>query len=482
MSQTKVLLIEDTHSLSMLYRQYLVDEDIALTSVETGREGFAVIDRDPPDLILLDIALPDVNGLEILRYVHDRENPIAVVVITANGSIKLAVEAMREGAYDFLVKPFNAERLKLAVRSATTKPAGDVAPLKASQSDVNGKGRFGFIGRSAAMEHVYRTIDSSSPSKATLFITGESGTGKELCAEAIHHCSPRRGHPFVAINCGAIPRELMESEIFGHRKGAFTGAYDDREGAAQLAHTGTLFLDEICEMDLDLQTKLLRFIQTGAYQRVGDANPRQVDVRFVCATNRDVLTEVRAGRFREDLYYRLHVIPLQMPPLRDRGDDILAIAEHLLKLYSREEGKAFSEFDWEAKNTLIAYPWPGNVRQLQNVVRNSVVLNEGTVVTHAMLPPPLNAFSLKFIPEVSHALHTHDLTRSGSRPSGRDEGSENAFLPSEKTEIRELWEMERDIIEHTIGLCDGNIPQAAGFLGIAPSTIYRKKASWEEMR
>ena len=462
-----VLLIEDTLSLARLYEQYLDGVDVEVVSVETGRDGLAIIDSTPPDLVLLDIALPDVNGLDILRHINEEAIDATVVVITANGSINVAVEAMREGAYDFLVKPFSAERLRVTVKNGLERRHLTELIDRYKES---ARGTYeGFIGVSPAMQGVYKTIEAASASKATVFITGESGTGKELCAEAIHNQSTRTKGPFIALNCGAIPRELMESEIFGHRKGSFTGAHEDREGAAQVAHGGTLFLDEICEMDLDLQTKLLRFIQTGTYQRVGDTATRKVDVRFVCATNKDALKEVEAGNFREDLYYRLHVIPISMPPLRDRGDDVLEIGRQFLSEYAQEEGKQFGSFNRDVELLLRSYDWPGNVRQLQNVIRNIVVLNDGDAVSVEMLPPPLNT--------VRPSVGLADPQRSGGDPAAVPATA----APRTKAEIRELWEVERETIENAITICGGNIPQAAGYLGIAPSTIYRKRMAWESM-
>jgi DNA-binding NtrC family response regulator len=314
-----------------------------------------------------------------------------------------------------------------------------------------------------AMQAVYRIIESAAPSKATVFITGESGTGKEVCAEAIHQCSPRREQPFIALNCAAIPHDLMESEIFGHVKGSFTGAQGDRKGAASLADGGTLFLDEICEMDLDLQSKLLRFIQTGTLQRVGSGKLETVDVRFICATNRDPLLEVKAGRFREDLYYRLHVIPLYLPPLRERGEDILLLARSLLQNYAKEENKRFRDFDAAAARVLLDYPWPGNVRELQNVVRNIVVLNDKELVSPDILPPPLNGVRALAV-----------ATTAAQQPAA------TATTPAVGGPIRPLWLVEKEVIEQAIASCDGNIPKAAALLEISPSTIYRKKQGWEE--
>lgn len=413
-------------------------------------------------MVLLDLELPDMSGMDILQQITEQQLPCSVVVITAHGSVDVAVEAMRLGAFDFLTKPFDGKRLCATVRNAFKHQ--QLSSLVAQYRENFERSSFaGFIGASMPMQAVYRIIESAAPSKATVFITGESGTGKEVCAEAIHQCSPRREQPFIALNCAAIPHDLMESEIFGHVKGSFTGAQGDRKGAASLADGGTLFLDEICEMDLDLQSKLLRFIQTGTLQRVGSGKLETVDVRFVCATNRDPLVEVKAGRFREDLYYRLHVIPLSLPPLRERGEDILLLARNLLQSYAKEESKRFKDFDAEAARVLLDYPWPGNVRELQNVVRNIVVLNDRELVSPDILPPPLNG-SRGALP----------LAVSAPAPVGSTEPVMS------NAPIRPLWLVEKETIEQAIASCDGNIPKAAALLEISPSTIYRKKQSWEE--
>ena len=369
---------------------------------------------------------------------------------------------MRLGAHDFIAKPVDAERLKVTLRN--TLQFRQLNMLVSRYQNEFQRERFeGFVGASLAMQQIYRTIETAASSRATIFITGESGTGKEVCAEAIHQCSPRRDQPFIALNCAAIPHDLMESEIFGHVKGSFTGAQGDRKGAASLADGGTLFLDEICEMDLDLQSKLLRFIQTGTLQRVGSGKVETVDVRFVCATNRDPLVEVKAGRFREDLYYRLHVIPLSLPPLRERGEDILLLARDLLLRYAKEEHKRFKDFDADAVRVLLDYPWPGNVRELQNVVRNIVVLNDRELVSKDILPPPLNGGRALAVPAAVEA--THEILAEPVQTA----------LP-----VRPLWLVEKEAIEQAIASCDGNIPKAAALLEISPSTIYRKKQGWEE--
>jgi DNA-binding NtrC family response regulator len=296
-----ILLVEDTLSLAAIYREYLGSEPVEVQAVATGKDAKESIAASPPDLVLLDLQLPDMDGGDILQWIIDQGFPTAVVIISAHGSVDIAVDMIRRGAVDFLEKPFDANRLCTTVRN-TLKHTRLKQLVDDLQLGLDRTTFQNFIGNSLPMQTVYRIIDAASPSKATVFITGESGTGKEVCAEAIHSTGPRSAKPFIAINCGAIPNELMESEIFGHTKGAFTGASADRKGAAALADQGTLFLDEIGEMDMDLQTKLLRFIQTGTFQRVGSSKTESVDIRFICATNKDPLAEVAAGRFREDLY------------------------------------------------------------------------------------------------------------------------------------------------------------------------------------
>jgi len=453
-----LLMVEDTASVAALYRSYLTPLGLDITIVGTGKDAIISLENRTPDLILLDLRLPDMTGMDVLSSVKLKYPDVPVIFMTAHGSIDTAVEAMRKGAQDFLIKPCEADRLRVTVNNAIRK----AGKLKALADQPGNNNYQGFIGSSQTMQAVYRTIDSAAPSKASVFITGESGTGKEVCAEAIHAASKRGDKPFIAINCAAIPKDLIESELFGHVKGAFTGASTDRQGAAELADGGTLFLDELCEMDLELQTKLLRFIQTGTFQKVGSSKMKSVDVRFVCATNRDPWTEVQEGRFREDLYYRLYVIPLHLPPLRDRDEDVVEIAYSLLGHMSTEEGKGFVRFSQQVVEKFVEYEWPGNVRQLQNVLRNVVVLNHGSEITFNMLPPPLN------LPLAS------DL----QRVNAVDDKSAKLSVD----EIRPLWITEKSAIEQAIDACDGNIPRAAGYLDVSPSTLYRKLQTWKEVQ
>lgn len=446
-----LLMVEDTASVAALYRSYLTPLGIDINIVGTGRDAINSLNHRTPDLILLDLRLPDMTGMDVLFAVKQSYPDVPVIFMTAHGSIDTAVEAMRHGSQDFLIKPCEADRLRVTVNNAIRK----ATKLKNESENPHNQNYQGFIGSSQTMQAVYRTIDSAASSKASIFITGESGTGKEVCAEAIHAASKRGDKPFIAINCAAIPKDLIESELFGHVKGAFTGAATDRQGAAELADGGTLFLDELCEMDLELQTKLLRFIQTGTFQKVGSSKMKSVDVRFVCATNRDPWKEVQEGRFREDLYYRLYVIPLHLPPLRERGEDVIEIAYSLLGFMSFEEGKGFVRFAPEVIDRFNQYEWPGNVRQLQNVLRNVVVLNNGKEISLNMLPPPLNR-------PIENQISLEKKRR--------EEISVQDIFP--------LWLTEKTAIEQAIKACDGNIPRAAGYLDVSPSTLYRKLQNW----
>ena len=458
-----VLLIEDSASLSALYEKYLQGEGYNATVFNAAKPALQWLESNTPDAILLDLKLPDQDGFEVLEQIKSKNIPSEVLIITAHGSVDTAVRAIRAGASDFLEKPFDAKRLQTSLKNVLEKSA-----LKREVEQIRQTfflDRFeGFIGASLEMQSVYKIIESAARSKATVFITGESGTGKEVCAEAIHKQSARRDGPFVPINCAAIPKDLMESEIFGHTKGAFTGAHKEREGAAGKADGGTLFLDEICELDLDLQSKLLRFIQTETFQKVGSDKSQNVDIRIVCATNRDPALEVREGRFREDLFYRLHVIPVSLPPLRSRDDDVLLLARHMLEKFSAEEGKSFRGFSEDAKNRLVHHNWPGNVRELQNVVRNAVVLNDD---------PFIEAEQLSILGAQQQPIPSQSTPETPAQPA-----TEQSLTISDG--VQPLWVVEKNAIQAAIAACEGNVPKAASLLEVSPSTLYRKLQSWED--
>lgn len=462
MSENTILLVEDQSALARTYRGFLRSEAYEIKHVENGAAALEALDGRP-QAVLLDLKLPDMNGLEILEIIGDRGLNLPVIVITAHGSMQTAIDAMRAGAADFLVKPFTADRLKVTLKNALEKQEL-TATVRKYKEEIDRRTFQGFIGSSLVMQAVYRAIESAARSKATVFFTGESGTGKEIAAHAIHDLSGRTG-AFVPLNCGAIPHDLMESEIFGHVKGAFTGALAEREGAARQAHKGTFFLDEVCEMDLQLQTKLLRFLQTGQFTKVGGSTLENVDVRIVCATNRDPRTEVQEGRFREDLYYRLHVIPVHMPPLRERGDDIIEIANHFFRHFAEQEEQDFERLSGDAETLLLRHPWPGNVRELENVVRNVIVMHQASVIEPDMLAA--------LIPDSHGNLPVRNQKTRSDRSPSMHQGLERLA-----EQIRPLAEVEKEAIENALDLCEEDVRKAAVLLGIAPATIYRKLKAW----
>ena len=466
-----LLLVEDTQSLQVLYRSVLARAGHEVASATTASDALRLFAQSEMNIVLLDLVLPDRDGLSLMKDMLDLRPDTAVIVMTAHGSVGRAVEAMRAGAHEFLVKPFDEARLLSAVANVAGGPVASspVAPAPrraaraqtASADSPDSLTGSGFIGSSEVMERLHQKINSVARSMATVFITGESGTGKELCALAVHGASPRAAGPFIALNCGAIPQDLLESEVFGHMKGSFTGAISDKPGAAAAADGGTLFLDEICEMAPALQTKLLRFLQTSTVVPVGATRPRKVNVRIICATNRDPLDAVRRGEFREDLYYRLFVVPLHMPPLRDRGEDVLEIAETALARFAREEGKPFDGLDGPVKALFRALPWPGNVRQVLNVIRNIVVLNDGGLVTLDMLPDTL------------------DRQIDAGAPTAIAPLPAPSALSLDDLIGRPLAEIERAVIEATLARHGGSVPRAARVLELSPSTLYRKIEGWK---
>ena len=452
-------------SLQLLYRAVIAATGCEVEVAATAEQGLASFAATRPPVVLLDLLLPDRDGLALMQDMLQLNPAARIVVITANGSINRAVDAMRAGAQDFLVKPVEEARLVLAVENALkgtaparSRPGAVPAPSTATRAAVvTGD----FVGSSDAMGRVQAKIRSVAQSMATVFITGESGTGKELCALAVHRQSARAGGPFIALNCGAIPQDLLESEVFGHIKGSFTGAISDKPGAAAAADGGTLFLDEVCEMVPALQTKLLRFLQTSTVQPVGATRPRKVNVRIVCATNRDPLDAVRRGQFREDLYYRLYVVPIHMPPLRDRAGDMIEIAEAALARFAAEEGRDFAGLSAPVEDLFRSHPWPGNVRQLLNVIRNVVVLNEGGEVTPDMLPD--------------------DLFTGRNAPGEAALPPAQTLLPTTDTDPLAgltLAEVERRAVLGALSRHKGSVPRAARELDVAPSTLYRKLAAW----
>ena len=462
-NNTLVYVVEDSHSSGALYCRQLEKAGFTTQHFFDGYSALAAIKKSMPAVIVQDVNLPDISGLEVLQFVRKQSKSAQVVIITSNSSIDIAVEAMRLGGFDFIEKPFSAARLVAAVINANKQTIKDLVTT-CHKTEMASLPKQDFIGESLAMQTVFRLLISASRSKASVFITGESGTGKEVCAQTLHNAGARRQEPFIAINCAAIPAELFESEFFGHVRGAFSGALTERKGAVEVANGGTLFLDEICEMEFALQAKLLRFLQTGTFCKVGSNELQQSDVRIVCATNRNPSAEVGEGRFREDLYYRLNVIPIKLPPLRERTNDILLLAKHFLQSKSAENSKAFQQLSPEVEQFFLNYDWPGNIRELQNTIENIVVMHDGIVVSPSMLPSDFG--------HVQHAPLNNAPTNNIKKSPSYAASSHHDIVP--------LWIVEKNTILSAIACCDGNIPLAAAYLGVSASTIYRKIKSWEQ--
>lgn len=444
-----ILLIEDTASLRIIYETHLRGAGLTVLSAGSAGEGLGLFRSPGAGVVLLDLMLPDRDGISVLQEMLAICPQAAVVVITADRSIDRAVAAMRAGAQDFLVKPVNEARLMAAIQNAR-RNATLALPPGAQEMRAPAPG---FIGQSETMQQVYARMRSSARSMAPVFITGESGSGKELCAQAIHALSPRgTAGAFVPLDCGAIPLDRLEIEVFGLSRG-LGGA--DKPGAAELADGGTLFLDEICELDLSLQCKLLRFLQSGTIRPLGAAEARKVDVRVIAASTRDPLVALREGRLREDLYYRLHVVPIALPPLRARREDIPEIARAALRHFATLEGRGFTRLSAGAEAALRAQDWPGNVRQLMNVMRSAAVMHDGPELTEAMLPADLAQTAAPL------QRATNDAVRA-----------DLAGLT--------LAEIERYAIEEALMRHDGSVPRAARELGVAASTLYRKLEAWKE--
>ena len=446
-----ILLIEDTSSMRAIYEAHLRRAGFATISAASAAEGLALFRQHEAPVVLLDLMLPDRDGIELMSDFFALRPATAVIVLTADRSIDRAVMAMRAGAQDFLVKPVSEHRLMSAIENALAEVT--LAPTADGDAPPGALGSL--IGGSPAMRAVYARIRAAARSMAPVCIVGESGSGKELCAQAVHQQSLRSCGPFVTFDCGAIPPERLDFELFGHRRGAFPGALADRPGAAERAEGGTLFLDEICELDPALQPKLLRFLQDGAIQPLGADRPQRIDVRIIAASTMPPLEAVRAGRLREDLYYRLVVVPISMPPLRMRREDILPIAEDLLRRYAALEGRSFERIAPDAQAVLCAQDWPGNVRELMNVLRAAVVMHDGVALEASMLPVDL---------------------RGGAPPAPADPAT-----PAPGTGApRSLAQIERDAIEAALARNGGSVPRAARDLDVAPSTLYRKLESWRK--
>jgi two-component system response regulator PilR (NtrC family) len=380
MTMDKILVVDDELSMREFLEILLDKQGYLVETAANGEEALQKLDAGDYDLVICDIMMPRVNGMEVLRKTRERDRGALVIMITAFASTESAVEAMKIGAYDYITKPFQVDEIKLVVAKALEK-ARLVRDNIRLQKEVESRYMFeNLVGASAQIQQVFDLIRHVAPTRSNVLVLGESGTGKELVARAIHFNSPRRDQPFVTVNCGAIPAELLESELFGHKKGAFTGAYADKRGLFEAANQGTVFLDEIGEAPLAIQVKLLRAIQDKTFKPVGGLQDVLVDARIVSASNRDLEAAVKTGSFREDLYYRLNVISILIPPLRDRREDITLLVRHFLARYAREVGKEIRGISADAERVLIDYDWPGNVRELENTIERAISLTHTDVI------------------------------------------------------------------------------------------------------
>jgi two-component system response regulator AtoC len=382
----RVLVVDDEENLRVVLRTLLRRHGYEVETAVSGEEALGMVDSFGPDVVLTDVRMPKMGGLDLLSTLKAKGNEATVIVMSAYGNMDLALEAMKAGAYDYVQKPFKPDEVVLALRKAEERELLR-RENRALRDEIRKEHRFeDILAKSARMQEIFRTISKIAEFKTTVLVTGESGVGKELVARALHRRSTRRGGPFVAVNCGAIPENLLESELFGHKKGAFTDAVHDRRGLFEEANGGTLFLDEIGELPLGLQVKLLRVLEDEKIRRLGEGRDMQVDVRIVAATHRDLHAETKAGRFREDLFYRLNVLPIHCPPLRERRDDIPLLIDHFVAKNNTRLGTSIRGLDTETRRLLYEYAWPGNVRELENTIERAMVLSEGEQIVAADLP------------------------------------------------------------------------------------------------
>jgi DNA-binding NtrC family response regulator len=456
--RSRVLIADDEVNLRRVLGAILEREGFEVLSAADGEEALALMPRGV-HTVITDLKMPRLDGMGLLRRVAADWPDVPVIMITAHGSVDNAVEAVKLGAFDYIEKPFEREQIKQVVHKAlaTFELARRSAPTPAEVSP--GSGRYHLVGKSAPIQQVYQIIDKVADTPSTVLITGESGTGKELIAKALHENSGRREGPFIKINCAAIPKTLMESELFGYEKGAFTGAVGSKPGRFELADKGTLFLDEIGEIPVEMQVKLLRVLQESEFERVGGIKTIKVDVRLIAATNRDLQKECAAGNFREDLYYRLNVVPIHIPPLRERREDIPLLVDHFIAKFNDRLKKAIEGVDAEALDRLVGHHWPGNIRELENVLERTILFCEGPCIHAGNLPAEIGATP----PSGPVAVA---LPEERSVPSG------DASL---KDIVRaETERVERELIVRALEETSGNVTQAARRLKISRKSLQNK--------
>jgi DNA-binding NtrC family response regulator len=440
----RVLIVEDDPATRVGLTELVGAWGFHTDAAANGEEALQKVTTFRPAIIVSDLVMPRMGGLELLRALKDQLSDLTLILLTAQGTVESAVEAIKEGAYDYLSKPVDPQRLKILLQKAVERQE-TLREVKHLRRQLREQGSFGrIVGNSPGIRSVYRVVEQAAPTNASVLIWGESGTGKELVAQTIHELSPRSSFPFVAINCAAIPETLLESEIFGHEKGAFTGAHDRRTGVFELAHRGTLFLDEIAEMQPATQVKLLRVLQERTFRRLGGRQEQTVDVRVIAATNMNPVDAVRNGKLREDLYYRLNVFAIELPPLRERREDVPLLIQRFLNEFNTINSKSVRAVDQDAMQILEQYPWPGNIRELRNVMERATILSDADFITTTHLPPLLVTKGEETLPTVTLSPGTT------------------------------VDEAERRLILLTLEHTRNNKTRAAEILGISLKTLHNK--------
>jgi DNA-binding NtrC family response regulator len=450
----KILVVDDEPLTRKSLYEILRHNGYSVSCAAEGNEALSLIEQEQPDIVITDLKMPHMDGITLLRKIKEMDSDIAVVLMSAYGSIETAVSAMKEGAFDYITKPILDSEISIVIeRIFEQRRILDENKFLRKRLEESKRSKFhDIIGRNEAMQKIYSLIETIAATNASVLIQGESGTGKRLIAQAIHCSDPnRKDMPFIEVSCGALPETLLESELFGHVKGAFTSAIKDRQGRFEAADHGTIFLDEIDTFSPKLQVKLLRVLQQGEFEKVGDTQTLRADVRVIAATNQDLKKLIKEGLFREDLYYRLNVIPIDLPPLRKRKDDLQLLVAHFMKKCSLKLRKQVDDISDDALGVLVGYDWPGNVRELENIIERAVILSKGTKLQKADLP--------EFLAE----------------GAGSPDGLAQAGVGSSERTLKDaLRESEKEIIQKTLSECGGNRKKAAQKLGINRTTLYNK--------
>ncbi|HOW56826.1 MAG TPA: sigma-54 dependent transcriptional regulator [Smithellaceae bacterium] len=444
----KILIVDDELNMRLVLSAMLKKEGFEVTAAADGREAIQILQAKPVSVVITDLKMPSINGMELLDHITNKYPKIPVIMITAHGTVATAVEALKKGALDYIMKPFELADLKNIIAKAIKTRTLNESELILPPDEID---RGGIVGNSKKMLEIFDAVKRVSPSTTTVLITGETGTGKEVVAEAIHFNSPRKNNPLIKINCAAIAETLMESELFGYEKGAFTGASITKPGKFELAHKGTLFLDEVGEIPRDMQVKLLRVIQEQEFERVGGLKTIKVDVRIIAATNKNLQQDVRDGRFREDLYYRLNVFPLVMPPLRDRQEDIPSFVDYFIDKINKKLGLKITGTDEEVLRLFLSYQWPGNIRELENLLERIMLMAKSNVITVAELPEELKS---------SMTAQTDAVTEDGK--------------PLKDVVRNQMENVERQMIIRCLEESGGNVTKAAKELGLSRKGLQLK--------